>query len=88
MGPKKEQKFTNCQGESFIIEFDGDKVAEVYSRSHDVLAEVSDMGLGQYIAHWPNEIHPTMRVIPCLGRDGFPFWIVQEFTVDTIILDR
>lgn len=44
-----EQKFTNCQGESFIIEFDGEKVAEVYSRSHDVLAEVKDAGLGQYL---------------------------------------
>jgi hypothetical protein len=83
-----EQKFTNCQGERFIIEFDGDRVVEVYSKSHDVLAEITETGLGQYLASWPNAIHPTMRVIPCLGRDGWPFWIVQEFTAETIILDR
>lgn len=83
-----EQKFANSQGESFIIEFDGDKVAEVYSRSHDVLADVADAGLGQYMAYWPNEIHPTMSIIPCQGRDGWPYWIVQEFTAETIILER
>jgi len=83
-----EQKFTNCQGEQFIIEFDGNTVVEVYSRSHDVLAEVADAGLGQYLATWPGEIHPDMRVIPCLGRDNWPYWIVQEFTAETIILER
>jgi hypothetical protein len=83
-----EQKFTNCQGEQFIIEFDGDRVVEVYSKSHDILAEITEAGLGQYLASWPNEIHPTMRVIPCLGRDSWPYWIVQEFTAETIILAR
>lgn len=88
MGQKKEQKFTNCQGERFIIEFDDDRVVEVYSRSHDVLAEVADAGLGQYMAYWPNEIHPTMSIIPCLGRDGWPYWLIQEYTAETIILER
>ena len=88
MGQKKEQRFTNCQGERFIIEFEGDSVAEVYSRSHDVIADIADAGLGQFFASWPNEIHPGMRIIPCLGRDGWPYWIVQEFTPETIILDR
>lgn len=83
-----EQKFTNCQGETFIVEFDGDRVADVYSKSHDVLAEVSEVGLGQYMANWPNNIHPTMRIIPCMGRDSWPYWIVQEFTPETIILER
>ena len=83
-----EQKFTNCQGESFIIEFDGDKVDEVYSRSHDVLAAVSDAGLGQYLAVWPGDIHPDMVIIPCQGRDGWPYWLIQEYTAETIILER
>ena len=83
-----EQKFINCQGEQFAIGFDGDKVTEVYSRSHDVLAEVSDAGLGRYMVHWPDEIHPTMSIIPCLGRDNWPYWLIQEYTADTIILER
>ena len=83
-----EQKFTNCQGEQFIIEFDGDRVIEVYSKSHGILAEITEAGLGQYLATWSNAIHPDMRVIPCLGRDGWPYWIVQEFTAETIILER
>ena len=83
-----EQKFTNSQGESFIIEFDGDKVAEVYSRSHDVSAAVSDAGLGQYLAVWPGDIHPDMVIIPCQGRDGWPYWLIQEYTAETIILER
>ena len=83
-----EQKFTNCQGESFIIEFDGDRVVEVYSKSHDVLADVTEAGMGQYLAVWPGGIHPGMRVIPCLGRDGWPYWLIQEYTAETIILER
>ena len=83
-----EQKFTNCQGEQFIIEFDGDRVVEVYSKSHDILAEITEAGLGQYLANWPNAIHPDMRVIPCLGRDGWPYWLIQEFNAETIILYR
>jgi len=83
-----EQKFTNCQGEQFIIDFDGNTVVEVYSRSHDVLAEVADAGLGQYLATWPNSIHPDMVIIPCVGRDNWPYWLVQEFTAETIILER
>ena len=88
MGQKKEQKFTNCQGERFSIEFDDDRVVEVYSYSHDVLAEVADAGLGHYLASWPNAIHPDMRIIPCLGRDGWSYWIIHEFTAEAIILER
>jgi len=83
-----EQKFTNCQGEHFIIEFDGDRVVEIYSKSHDVLAHVTKAGLGPYLAVWPNAVHPDMIVIPCLGRDGWPYWLIQEYTADTIILER
>ena len=83
-----EQKFINCQGEQFAIEFDGDRVVEIYSKSHDVLAHVTEAGLGQYLAVWPNAVHPDMIVIPCQGRDGWPYWLIQEHVADTIILER
>lgn len=83
-----EQKFTNCQGNRFILEFEGERLIEAYSRDHDILGDVANCGLNQYMIDWPNDFHPTMRVIPCVGRDGYHFWLVQEFTTDTIILER
>ena len=73
--------------EDFVITTDGtwDNVTEIYSKSHDLCAELEDAGMGHIVAYWPGEMHPTMRIIPCLGRDGYRFFSVIVYNPDSVI---
>ena len=81
-----EHLFTNSSNEEFIFAFEGGVLVEAYSKEHNTFAAITPAGLGQYDVDWDNW-HSPMRVIPCQGRDGWPFWLIAETDFDAI-LDR